>query len=222
MKRHALVTTMLLWGCGGATTTEGDADASTSADALAYDAARADTATSTGISGTLVPDCPTTVPVNGSTCRNPAVDCEYGNDWNPRCNTVARCYTQGFWQVNLPSTTPSTCPTPSGLNPGCPPTPAQATGACSPAGTACAYSSGLCVCTKYDLNPGSRDASTYEQWTCAAPDSHCGAARPRIGSACKQEGLECDYQICGSYGGDFLCTSGTWVEGNDINVCGGG
>jgi hypothetical protein len=37
--------------------------------------------------------------------------------------------------------------------------------------------------------------------------------RPRLGSACTQPGLECDYQACGTYGGDFLCDGGVWAEG---------
>lgn len=85
----------------------------------------------------------------------------------------------------------------------------------------CAYPDGICACFE-NSGPGAADASVTYSWACAKPNAKCSAVRPRLGSACTQPGLECDYQACGTYGGDFLCDGGVWAEGNNINFCAGG
>jgi len=172
--------------------------------------------------GTLVADCPSVPPADGSACSHPRLDCEYGNDWDPACNTVAQCWTQGYWQVTGPSQDPKLCPTPTGLGPQCPASPpSSGSQTCAPDGTVCVYPAGLCACSEYS-GPGSADASASYLWTCASPDPACPVVRPRIGSACTQEGLYCDYEVCGAYGGAFSCSGGVWGQGTTINKCAGG
>jgi hypothetical protein len=87
----------------------------------------------------------------------------------------------------------------------------------------CPYVEGFCACVAIIGSgaPGP-DASTTSSWMCARPDARCSSKRPRLGTPCDEPSLECDYQVCGSYGGDFLCQDGVWAEGNNTNFCSGG
>jgi hypothetical protein len=168
--------------------------------------------------GSLIADCPQSPPANGSPCSRPGgLQCEYGNDWDSECNTLADCYTpQATWDVRLPSTIPGQCPTPATGGANCPATlaQAQAAGACatSLAGTICQYPEGLCDCYM-------PETGTDTSWFCQSGNSAmCPATRPRIGSACAVGDVDCQYQICGR-GGRVLCRGGVWLEGIAINMC---
>src|SRR5262249_12912955 len=64
--------------------------------------------------GSLVTACPPAPPAAGSPCSERTLDCEYGDDWSPACNTVAQCWRDGpldgTWQIQG-SAGPATCPT---------------------------------------------------------------------------------------------------------------
>src|SRR5277367_907558 len=68
--------------------------------------------------GVLVADCPAALPSDGGSCALPGeLDCEYGTDWNPMCNTLADCWRGGplnaTWQLETPASgANSPCPTP--------------------------------------------------------------------------------------------------------------
>jgi hypothetical protein len=156
--------------------------------------------------GALVPACPAAPPADNAPCSDPQLECEYGDDWNPYCNLVAVCTTEGTWNAPMPANDPRMCPTPSGLPHGCPASYGRP-GPC-PSDIVCAYPEGLCACA-FTAN-GIGTYSGYE-WACAAPGVGCSAVRPRIGSACTEEGLFCDYSVCGSYGGQFDCMAGVWI-----------
>jgi hypothetical protein len=128
-----------------------------------------------------------------------AVDCPSGTD----CQFGWMPYAVG----------PTTCPSPPlDLGPGCPATHAEGAkrGCCSKDAQVCAYSEGLCACSR-------------GVWACAHPAAGCPPFRPRMGSACSNTNLHCDYGICPGYPRNavFDCAgktsngkvSGFWTEG---------
>jgi hypothetical protein len=237
---YAAVLAASIAACGGATQAPSPPDAAAPDSATLPDAGvtRDGSVTSDAVSnpdapfGALVPGCPAAAPANGAPCStnpNPNLECEYGNDWDIRCNHLFVCMTlgsstQGSWAdigiITEPPIGPAHCPTPTGLAPGCPATHALATGQCTAHEAACAFAEGMCVCAQHDP-AGSLDGGPgpYE-WTCATPDPRCPAVRPRSGSACTQEGLTCDYTICADYGGSFYCTAeGVWNAESLMDDC---
>jgi hypothetical protein len=76
--------------------------------------------------------------------------------------------------------------------------------ACSPAGLDCAYAEGQCNCTGTVPVAGPKP-----EWQCSTPADGCPEPRPRIGDACSQPGLACDYGAC-SGGIGLQCTDGYW------------
>ena len=160
--------------------------------------------------GGLVSGCPATAPTAGAACTSVGVECEYGNDLNVDCETIARCDASG-WTITPPASAP-TCPTPA---PGasCPASysavPQQST--CSTAAT-CAYPQGTCSCEVY-CGPQypvghACEAGTPMTWECTGAVQGCPATRPRVGTACSTAGQACDYGDCNTIG--VVCQSGTW------------
>jgi hypothetical protein len=185
--------------------------------------------TSTGIAGPspgpgqgLVAACPAQAPAQGSACAQRALDCEYGTDWNPACNTVAQCWRggplDGTWQLQSPSKA-AYCPTPTTLAAGCPAASMDGQ-TCNASGALCQYGTALCGC--FDFTSSAQDASVSSHWVCTHPPAAgCPAMRPRVGSACAQEGLFCTYAVC-NVGGAVYCTAGAWTLGIAPNFCSGG
>jgi hypothetical protein len=121
-------------------------------------------------------------------------------DPNPACNEVISCTMTG-WSFPPPAhCLPGMCPAsyaavPQGMT-------------CSPDGLDCAYPEGQCNCG----NPGPV-VGPNPVWTCAQPAQGCPNPRPRIGSACSQPGLSCDYGAC-SGGVEVQCKDGSWQRAN--------
>jgi hypothetical protein len=165
------------------------------------------------------------VPDSGSRCSEPGdLDCEYGTDWNPMCNTVAECWRGGSldstWQLQLAATgSNSPCPTPTDLSPLCPVSPPVAGSSCGTAvmGILCPYAPSVCGCIQTADGPAP-DASG--NWVCSDPGPGCPADRPRIGSACTptSDNDFCLYAVCG-IGGVTSCSGGVWMEGVLISHC---
>ncbi len=206
---------MLIWAACGVSHEPAASDAGAS------DAAVADGAAGAGDAGALVAACPAAPPAMGAHCAQPALDCEYGGDWSSKCNVLAQCWRGGAldhtWQVRPPASTD--CPTPTSLSAGCPSTPPS--GGCSssdPTGL-CVYATARCACIPYTSSgPG---ATTTYTWQCEPPsEAGCPPERPRIGSACHDEGLTCTYAVCG-FGGGTYCTAGAWTEAISPNACSG-
>jgi hypothetical protein len=83
---------------------------------------------------------------------------------------------------------------------------------CSPYGLYCDYPQGRCACA-VAAGPEPLDASAAAEWICQDPQASCPQPRPPLGSACTQEGLQCDYGSCSIPGGTGeQCTGGIWVE----------
>jgi hypothetical protein len=172
------------------------------------------------------PDCPTSVPAEGASCKIDALQCEYGGDPRSVCNTIAVC-NKGSWTY-FKGGDPS-CPTPATNPPDCPATLAQVqVGAkCPSMGEACNYSTSsatqFCTCS-YMGGPVDLDGGFSGTWQCGAPfETGCPTARPRIGAACSQPDLNCSYDSCGAPSGlSFQCSgqTGTWIQGFG-DVCAG-
>jgi hypothetical protein len=155
----------------------------------------------------LGPDCPQGVPTPTSPCGRDGLECEYGNDREVQCNTVAECSSQSGWTLLEPETSPS-CPSPpSGLAPSCPATyasvPVGAT--CPLSGARCDFPEGFCGCS-YIGNLTQHAPPPPLTWTCELLDPSCPRLRPRVGSLCNRSG-----QSCG-YGGavSVYCDNGYW------------
>jgi hypothetical protein len=74
---------------------------------------------------------------------------------------------------------------------------------CSPQGLDCWYPEGQCNCAM------TLPVSAIPRWQCATPAIGCPEPRARIGSACSQEGLSCNYGGC-TGGVEESCKNGYW------------
>jgi hypothetical protein len=78
--------------------------------------------------------------------------------------------------------------------------------ACMPDGLDCAYAQGQCDCAP---RPGPGAPGGGAVWQCFQPTG-CPEPRPRLGDACSQPNLTCDYGAC-SGGIAVQCSaSGYW------------
>jgi hypothetical protein len=164
------------------------------------------------------PACAASPPAVGSACTMSGLQCEYGTDPLPSCNSVFSCVS-GVWSENLPLTNPAgICPTPSSKGPDCPSTRAAvpADEACSDVGLECDYPDGRCVCAGVSGNaPAQPDGGRALYWACDTINLQpgCPYPRPDLGTACTQPSLDCDYGTCGPLDGvDETCQDGTWRQ----------
>jgi hypothetical protein len=143
--------------------------------------------------------CPASPPAANSPCPMVGLDCEYGSNPNDGCNEIASCVAAG-WAIETPGA--ASCPTGT-----CPATFADVSQnkACSPQGLDCAYPEGQCNCSR--TAPISVGPSPV--WQCATPTAGCPEPRPRLGDACSQPSLFCDYGAC-TGGIGVECTDGFW------------
>jgi hypothetical protein len=149
----------------------------------------------TGDSGTG-PVCPASPP-DGGPCSNPGTECEYGTNPNPSCNDVVTCTSTG-WSLPTPGPAcpPGTCPASYSAVP--------VGKTCSPAGLDCAYPEGQCNCSVSGPVVGPNP-----DWQCSMPAEGCAEPRPRIGEACSQPALMCNYGAC-TGGVALQCVDGSW------------
>jgi hypothetical protein len=163
--------------------------------------------------------CPATPPAQGAPCSAacnqappaaPCLTCEWGTSPDQTCNEAATC-SGGAWQRR--GHTPGDCQPPSPPA-SCPPSFASVPrrAHCSPYGAICDYPQGLCACN-VAFGPAPVDASAEATWSCQDPGPGCPTPRPLLGSACSQEGLQCDYGACVIPGGGTeACSGGIWVD----------
>lgn len=160
--------------------------------------------------------CPSTPPANGSSCSNEALECQYGDDPNLTCDTLALCQQQGQAQVwvTTAAATGGLCPTSLPGKAGCPstyPTAGQTCTMDSSGGPSCAYPQGLCACTAPSAyQPG------YE-WQCETPGAYCPEPRPGVGTSCSGNNLTCAYGVCPDDGVETL----TCLDGEQWTVSAG-
>jgi hypothetical protein len=89
---------------------------------------------------------------------------------------------------------------------------------CTPDGGYCDYPEGRCSCNIPVGGPP--PVNMQPTWNCQDPGAGtgCPTPRPRVGSVCAQQGLDCDYGACAVPGGsDEVCTGGVWTE--TMGVC---
>jgi hypothetical protein len=153
--------------------------------------------------------CPLSPPVSGASCTEQSLSCEYGEDQDLRCDTLATC--DGSWNTTVPSG--ASCPTsPPGSN-GCPTSYADVhVGQSCTGNSDCAYPQGRCACT-LPLGGPVHLADAGSTWTCEAPGGGCPEPRPHAGTACSAGGpQQCDYGTCTLPGGaEMVCTNGAWT-----------
>jgi hypothetical protein len=216
MQRRSSITILsafLLFGCGA----KEQSSAAASSNDQANDASPAGTSP---LNGKLVAACPAAAPTEGSSCSTLAQLCEYGDDLDSACNTVFNCNPNGTWGGE------------GGSGPGCPTNLKTCAGGvasgstCNAGDPQCETGVGLCTCldqSSGDPRPGDAGPDRYA-FNCATPDPKCPAwpNRPRIGSACSEPNLQCDYDPCGPNGFAFQCGSdGFWTDAFSDN-CGSG
>jgi len=156
------------------------------------------------------PDCPASAPAQGSACNKDGLSCEYGNDFNPLCNTIVVC-SGAKWASPVYYGGTRDCP--SGPLPTSKPNPADcaATRGGVPVGTACssmstcAYDGSTCFCGAFcpsypvGMPMCNADAGVTMNccdkskitWHCFDGPNYCAMPRPRIGSPCTMQGQEC-------------------------------
>jgi len=212
-------------GCSGKTTAESTP-------------ANADAAPGSGTTGTQNnPDCPAADPGEG-TCAKDGVVCEYGDDFNPLCNTVRVC-SGTRWGSPITYSNRPKCPT---IAPTVPPNPAACpstrasvpegmacTNSGDAAGTTCAYDGASCTCGAFcpsypvsrpdcDPDAGRTDNCcdrTKMEWHCFDGPAFCKTPRARVGSACTTEGEKCALTAPGECGEPILeCEKGVWTLPN--------
>jgi len=160
--------------------------------------------------------CPTDQPADGASCTHDGVECEYGSDPRYTCNWVATC-SNGMWSSS--TSNDAWCPTPQANPAACPATYGQP-GACtdSDVGAPCQYAEGWCSCIFVGGPPTPDGGGPDTSWMCfdqATMTSGCPKSRPRLGTACAQGDLECDYSPCGTPSGLAVqCDSSTltWAQ----------
>jgi hypothetical protein len=186
-------------------------------------------ATITNDAAPLPPDCPPTMPAEGTGCTKDQLICEYGDDFDPQCNTIRVC-SGGKWASSISFGGPAMCP--SGL-PTIPqnPTECAATRTQVPEGTACtgstscAYDGSTCFCGRFcpsypirqpDCDPdagitmGCCNAQVV--WNCFDGPAFCPTPRPRVGTACTTEGASCAVSAPAECGQATLqCKMGVWA-----------
>jgi hypothetical protein len=171
-------------------------------------------------------DCPATAPNDGDACTHDQLTCEYGTDYDPRCNVVRTCY-GGRWGSPVGFGGVPKCPT---SPPTIPPNPSDcaATRAGVPTGMACTststcnYDGATCFCGRYcpsypirqpDCDAGQTVGccNAKVQWNCFDGPAYCPQPRPPVGSACTNEGGSCAISPpveCGQATLD--CKGGVW------------
>lgn len=196
-------------GCGGVGGAGLDASADVVEDAR-LDAAVAgdwEGARDTGISGT----CPPTLPAEGASCTangTPDLLCEYDGTYFPEC--VRRCGSDGKW-THAGYLDGCTASDAGAGDAGCPSSfPAKSFVQCGGAGE-CDYTAGTCICARSCGGPPDPNPPP-SHWICNANPTGCPLPRPRLGDACAQPELMCDYTVCCT-GAQMICQNGIW-QGN--------
>jgi hypothetical protein len=113
--------------------------------------------------------------------------CEYGNDENFACDDFQYC-TSGSWFNAPQSSNDPTCASRAPGDGGCPVDRPTAGDSCSTV-VNCSYPEGLCGCSDLGTDGGA-------VWGCESPEPGCSIPRPRVGSACTNEGQTCTYGAC--------------------------
>ena len=174
-------------------------------------------------------ECPAALPPQETPCKRNELLCEYGDDYNPLCNTVVVC-SSGRWASPIhfgggapkcPSQPPTVPPNPSD----CAASPnAFPAGTCSSSST-CNYDGASCTCGVHCSNfpIRQRDCSpdagvttsccdtSKVTWGCFSGPRYCATPRPRIGTACTVEGDSCAVDAPVECGQTVLaCSKGVW------------
>jgi hypothetical protein len=148
-------------------------------------------------SGTPTTGCPTSAPSSGA-CSPVGLECEYGNNANPGCNSIVNC-TQSGWQAATSEncSNQGTCPTTYADVP--------KNQACMPQGFSCGYSDGQCNCAIQSMS-----VHQTPIWQCTPTSMGCPTPRPDLGSPCNvSSSTTCDYGACtGGIAED--CVGGAW------------
>lgn len=173
-------------------------------------------------------DCPAALPAQGTACTKNDLLCEYGDDYNPLCNTVLVC-SSGRWASPIYFSGPAKCPS---VPPTVPPNPSNCaatpealpTGTCSSASN-CNYDGAQCSCGVHcpnypirqrDCDPDAGvttsccDTSKVT-WGCFDGPHYCKTPRPRVGSPCTTEKESCAIDAPVECGQTVIeCNKGVW------------
>jgi hypothetical protein len=156
--------------------------------------------------------CPSAKPRTGAACTGAAV-CEYGDDPRLACDALITCAAGTWTMTQVPATTG--CSTTN--SPACPAAFDGATpgaSGCVP-NLSCYYPEARCYC-------GAMVPGTPVGWLCdtgtnitmnASAFESCPLPRPRIGTACTEVDLTCEYGRCQGEDDVLACTNGAWEIG---------
>jgi hypothetical protein len=189
--------------------------------------------------GTFTVGCPSTPPWTRTTANGPKNPCpkdgqlcEYGTDYDFRCNTIVFC-SGGEWAVPITpgGGSPPKCGSPAptvGPNPSdCPASRTDITpGASCSTKSACAYDGSTCMCGVFcpsfpvgqrDCDPDAGvttnccDRNKPPTWHCFNGPAYCPSPRPHLGDPCAKKGDTCALTPPAECGQTILqCNGATW------------
>ncbi len=194
---------LALSACGGVvvdSSSDGGPDATPKDGALTDGTALTDGSSSDG-GTTVTVGCPADAPAPGTACAPPGALCEYGTAFWTQCDDVFKCNPKTDTWFARPKDT-SLCAADSQS---CPATFKEAKGTCTPF-MDCDYPEGYCECV---VTCGGPPGGPQDYFACAHPYQGCPYPRPRLGTACSNEGQQCNYQVCCT-GTNMTCKGGTW------------
>jgi hypothetical protein len=206
------------------------------------DDASVDAPESTSAHGHVTIGCPATPPSAAAPCPQNRF-CEYGSDWDPRCNTIFLCDGASWGQpIHVGGDDPppvcgsSVAPT-VGPNPAdCPATRSNVTpGQTCTGSSTCTYGASNCTCGHYcpsfpiqppPCNPDAGvnqfccDLSGPPTWNCFDGPAYCTTNRPSVGDPCTDATDSCAITPAVECGQTTLnCGDGTWrVVSSDCPV----
>jgi len=217
-RRFVIAGAAVAVGCGGVAAIDnagafdgGGRDATTAdGGGASLDGANALDSSDGGIVATEAGPCPTPPPVVGAPCDTVGHVCEYGDAFHIECDYVLRCDPGNHWSVEYDGG--AGCPF---TTQGCPSSIADIDASmCGMIPLSCDFSGVNCTC---GLACASHSPFTF--WTCFGGDGGaCPWPRPRVGTACAQEGLFCPYAPPCCEGLILDCTGGFW-QGQSSGPC---
>ncbi len=163
-----------------------------------------------------VSPCPLSPPTVGDPCPV-AQQCEYGTSFHPECDTMYAC-SGGTWTLEWDGGGAGCTFT----DQGCPASLSDIDSpSCPSQGMSCSFGDTQCDCIG-GCGGGAQlhGGAPLGLWGCVTKDGTgtCPWPRPRIGTACSQNNLDCPYAPACCPGWDMLCLGGVW-QGSQSGPC---
>jgi hypothetical protein len=180
---------------GGGSSSSSTSSSSASSSSASSSGTESSSSASSGTGGSA--GCPPAEPSAGAPCTG-SIACTYGEEVIPACRPRWKCKAGAWIEAPVASCPMDMCPAtePAGGSP------------CGKEYDTCGYAVDGAICKCLTCFPfGGCDAGP-PTWQCFAPTKKgCPTICPNQGTACADEGLECDCEACGTAA---ICKMGIW------------